>query len=53
MAGRVLFAAGGTMGHIGPAISVADLLLERNTDLDIEFVGTKNGLERTDRKSVV
>ena len=47
MAGRVLFAAGGTMGHIGPAISVAELLLERNPALDIEFVGTKSGLERT------
>ncbi|MBM3719367.1 MAG: UDP-N-acetylglucosamine--N-acetylmuramyl-(pentapeptide) pyrophosphoryl-undecaprenol N-acetylglucosamine transferase [Actinobacteria bacterium] len=47
MPGTILFAAGGTMGHIGPAISVAELLWERNPHLRIEFVGTKSGLELT------
>lgn len=42
----ILFAAGGTMGHIGPAISVAESLQERNQNLRIEFVGTKSGLEQ-------
>jgi len=46
MASRILFAAGGTMGHIGPAISVAELISERNPEWRVDFVGTKSGLER-------
>lgn len=42
----VLFAAGGTMGHLGPAIAVADVLRERAPHSKILFVGTRSGVER-------
>lgn len=42
---RVLFAAGGTMGHIGPALAIASSLQEREPQATITFVGTKSGLE--------
>jgi UDP-N-acetylglucosamine--N-acetylmuramyl-(pentapeptide) pyrophosphoryl-undecaprenol N-acetylglucosamine transferase len=43
---RVLFAAGGTMGHIGPARVVATRLKELNPQIEITFIGTRSGLER-------
>ena len=46
MVGKILFAAGGTMGHVGPAIAVADLLSQRNPDTEIQFVGTRGGIEQ-------
>lgn len=42
---RVLFAAGGTGGHIYPAIAVAKEILRRDASSDIRFVGTSRGLE--------
>ncbi len=42
---RVLFAGGGTGGHINPAISIADYLRKRNDDFEALFIGTKRGLE--------
>lgn len=42
---RILIAAGGTGGHVYPAIAIADALLERHTDMGILFVGTKNHME--------
>ncbi|MFL6208411.1 MAG: undecaprenyldiphospho-muramoylpentapeptide beta-N-acetylglucosaminyltransferase [Pyrinomonadaceae bacterium] len=42
---RVLFAAGGTGGHIYPAIAVANEFRQRHTDAVIRFVGTARGLE--------
>lgn len=42
---NVLFAAGGTMGHLGPAIAVANALRERAPDSRIVFVGTRSGVE--------
>lgn len=43
---KVLFAGGGTGGHVYPALAIAELLFEKDNDTDILFVGTKQGLER-------
>ena len=42
---RLLFAAGGTGGHIFPALAVADKCRELYPDIRIEFVGTRGRLE--------
>lgn len=42
---RVLFAGGGTAGHINPAISIADYTAECEKDFTALFIGTKNGME--------
>lgn len=42
---KVIFAAGGTGGHIFPAIAVAKEIMERHSDGEILFVGTAKGLE--------
>lgn len=42
---KVLFAAGGTGGHIYPAIAVAKELLRRDAANEVLFVGTVRGLE--------
>lgn len=42
---RILFAAGGTGGHINPAIAIAKKFRQHNPDCEILFVGTKHGLE--------
>ncbi|MDT7540493.1 MAG: UDP-N-acetylglucosamine--N-acetylmuramyl-(pentapeptide) pyrophosphoryl-undecaprenol [Acidobacteriota bacterium] len=42
---RVLFAAGGTGGHIYPAIAVANEVMRRDERSSIRFVGTARGLE--------
>jgi len=42
---KVLFAAGGTGGHIFPAIAVAKELMRRHADGEVLFVGTAKGLE--------
>ena len=41
---RVVFAGGGTGGHIFPAIAIAERLLT-NENVDVMFVGTKNKIE--------
>src|SRR5699024_8703255 len=43
---KVLIAAGGTGGHVYPAIAIADALREECDDIDILFVGTKDHMER-------
>ena len=42
---RVLFAGGGTGGHLFPGIAVARALVDRYQDADIVFAGTGRGLE--------
>ncbi|MBS7298174.1 MAG: undecaprenyldiphospho-muramoylpentapeptide beta-N-acetylglucosaminyltransferase [Eubacteriales bacterium] len=42
---RVIFAGGGTGGHINPAISIADYLRKADEDFEALFIGTKRGLE--------
>ncbi|MCH5198184.1 MAG: undecaprenyldiphospho-muramoylpentapeptide beta-N-acetylglucosaminyltransferase [Oscillospiraceae bacterium] len=44
---KVLFAAGGTGGHINPALSAAQELKSRYPDAGILFVGTKEKMEST------
>ena len=42
---RLLFAGGGTGGHLYPAIAIAEEVLRRHPDAEIHFVGTRHGLE--------
>ncbi len=42
---KILFAAGGTGGHIFPAISIADELRKKKSDTEILFVGAKGRIE--------
>lgn len=42
---RILFAGGGTAGHINPALAVADYMKERQSDIKIFYIGTERGLE--------
>lgn len=42
---HILFAGGGTAGHINPAIAVAGCLKQVDPDCKISFIGTKKGME--------
>ena len=42
---KALIAAAGTAGHINPAISIANIIKEREKDSQIVFLGTTRGLE--------
>jgi len=42
---RVVFAAGGTAGHIEPALNVADVIKAKLPDAQIRFIGSAHGLE--------
>lgn len=44
---RVLMTGGGTAGHINPALAIANTIKKNIPDAEIEFVGTKKGLENT------
>lgn len=42
---RVIFAGGGTGGHINPAISIADYAKSHDDGFEALFIGTERGLE--------
>lgn len=42
---RILIAGGGTGGHLYPAIAIQEAVLSRAPNAEIEFVGTKQGIE--------
>ncbi len=42
---KVIFAGGGTGGHINPAISIADYAKAHDDKFEALFIGTKRGLE--------
>ncbi|MDR0405774.1 MAG: glycosyltransferase, partial [Clostridiales bacterium] len=43
---RILFAGGGTAGHINPAVAVAKYIKKQLPESEILFVGTERGLEK-------
>lgn len=43
---KVIFAGGGTGGHINPAISIADYIKANDKDFHALFIGTERGLEK-------
>ena len=42
---KILFAGGGTAGHINPALAIADYIKERHPDAEISYIGTAEKLE--------
>ncbi|MBF0473470.1 MAG: undecaprenyldiphospho-muramoylpentapeptide beta-N-acetylglucosaminyltransferase [Nitrospirae bacterium] len=44
---KVIIAGGGTGGHLYPGLAVAGELKKRNSNMDILFIGTENGIEAT------
>ena len=42
---RILFAGGGTAGHINPALAVAGYIKEHHPDARISYIGTRDKLE--------
>lgn len=47
MSARVLVAGGGTAGHVVPALTVADAIVEMDPDATVLCLGTAGGLENT------
>ena len=44
---RAIIAAGGTAGHINPAIAIANEIMKNEPDSDILFVGRDDTMEST------
>jgi UDP-N-acetylglucosamine--N-acetylmuramyl-(pentapeptide) pyrophosphoryl-undecaprenol N-acetylglucosamine transferase len=44
---RVLFAGGGTGGHLYPALALADAMQAESRAVEVEFVGARRGVEAT------
>src|SRR5437870_13403691 len=47
MSVRLLFVAGGTGGHLFPALAVADACKKLESDVEIEFIGSRGKMEET------
>ncbi|MCB0419767.1 MAG: undecaprenyldiphospho-muramoylpentapeptide beta-N-acetylglucosaminyltransferase [Bdellovibrionales bacterium] len=45
MKDKIIIAAGGTGGHIYPALAIAKAVTQMNPECEVHFVGTPNGLE--------
>jgi UDP-N-acetylglucosamine--N-acetylmuramyl-(pentapeptide) pyrophosphoryl-undecaprenol N-acetylglucosamine transferase len=45
MSKKILFAGGGTAGHVEPALATADALALRHPDWELRFIGTATGIE--------
>ncbi len=44
---NVIFTCGGTAGHVNPAIALAGLMKSRDSGVNVLFVGSRRGMERT------
>lgn len=42
---RIIFAGGGTAGHINPALAIAGYVRSRQPDAEILYIGAKGGME--------
>ena len=42
---RIIFAGGGTAGHINPALAIAGYVREQQPDAEILYIGCKGGME--------
>ncbi len=42
---KVIITAGGTAGHIYPAVAIIEYLQEFHKDVEILYLGTKKGME--------
>ena len=42
---HILFAGGGTAGHINPALAIAGYIREKHPDAHISYIGTSDKLE--------
>ena len=43
---RIIISAGGTGGHLYPALALAEYIKKKNPDADFLFVGTVDRLEK-------
>lgn len=43
---KIIISAGGTGGHIYPALAIANKIKEKNKDAEILYIGTKNRMEK-------
>lgn len=42
---HILFAGGGTAGHVNPALAIASTIKEKHPDAKISYIGTERGIE--------